>query len=80
MIFESGEPRCNVIDRETGELRKMPVQVPLPLPQIPHGLTRVRTLATASKINWSMLFKEIIVVYYEIHTKHIYSMDKLHSC
>jgi hypothetical protein len=41
MVYESGEPWWNDIDRKTEELGEKPVPVPLCPQQIPHGLTRV---------------------------------------
>jgi hypothetical protein len=46
--YESGERRWNDTDRrKTEELGQKPVPVPLCSPQIPHGLTRARTRASA---------------------------------
>jgi hypothetical protein len=44
---EYGEPRWNDTDRGTDELCGKPVPVPQCPPQIPHGLTRARTLTSA---------------------------------
>jgi hypothetical protein len=37
-------------------------------------------LFTITKINWSMLFKEIIAAYTENHTKHISKKCRLTDC
>jgi hypothetical protein len=49
MIYVYGEPRWNDIDRgKPVELGEKPVPVPLRPPQIPHGLIRARTRASAA--------------------------------
>jgi hypothetical protein len=46
MIYESGEPRWNDIDKgKTEKLAEKPVPMQLYPPQIPHGLTQVQTWA-----------------------------------
>jgi hypothetical protein len=48
MIYEYGERRWNDIDRGKPKIiGEKPVPVPLCPPQIPHGLTRARTQASA---------------------------------
>jgi hypothetical protein len=44
VVYEHDDPRWNYIDRVTEVLGDKPVPVPLCPPQIPHGVTRARTL------------------------------------
>jgi hypothetical protein len=49
MIDECEDPRWNDIDREESKnSKKKPVSMPLCPPQIPHGLIRARTRASAN--------------------------------
>jgi hypothetical protein len=50
--YKYGEPRWNDIDRESRRSWKKPVPVPICPPQIPYGLTRSRTRASAGRSRW----------------------------
>jgi hypothetical protein len=50
--YEFGERRWSDTDRKNEELGEKPVPVSLCPPQIPHGLTRARTRASAVRGRW----------------------------